>query len=57
MQKKINFKEDVLVKMKEIATDVVKANYLNLGKERKMNNFELFGLDFMLDRKLNPWLI
>jgi hypothetical protein len=32
MQKKINFKEEVLGKMKEIATDVVKANYLNLGK-------------------------
>lgn len=43
--------------MKEIARDVVRANYRSLDKERKVNNFELFGMDFMLDRKLRPWLI
>jgi len=43
--------------MKEIATDVVRANYLNIDKERKMNNFEIFGMDFMIDNKFKPWLI
>jgi len=43
--------------MKEIATDIIKANYKNIDRDRKMNNFEIFGLDFMLDNKLKPWLI
>lgn len=43
--------------MKEIATDVIKANYKRIDKERRLNNFELFGLDFMIDRKFKPWLI
>lgn len=43
--------------MKGIARDVVKANYLNLDKGKKMNNFEVFGLDFMIDSKFSPWLI
>lgn len=43
--------------MREIATDVIKANYYRLDKDRKVNNFELFGMDFMLDRKFRPWLI
>jgi tubulin--tyrosine ligase len=43
--------------MKNIITDVVKASYLNLDKERKQDNFELFGFDFMLDKDLKPYLI
>jgi len=34
-----NFKEDVLGKMKEIASDIVKANYRSLDRERKVSNF------------------
>lgn len=56
-KKKINLREDILIKMKDIATDVVRANYLNLDQARKMNNFEIFGLDFMIDSKFRPWLI
>ena len=36
---RVNFREQILPLMKEIATDVVRANYLNIDKERKMNNF------------------
>lgn len=54
---KINFKEDILSKMKEIAADVVRANFRNLDRERRMNNFEIFGMDFMIDSKFSPWLI
>ena len=43
--------------MKTIATDVIRANYLNLDKDKKLNNFEVFGLDFMIDSKFCPWLI
>lgn len=38
-------------------TDVIKANYLNLDKDRKRDNFELFGFDFMIDRDFKPYLI
>jgi hypothetical protein len=34
-----NFKEDVLGKMKEIASDIVKAIYGSLDRERKVSNF------------------
>ncbi len=36
---------------------MVKANYLVLDQQRMKNNFEIIGLDFMLDRELKPWLI
>ena len=43
--------------MKELATDSVRATYSVLDHERKLHNFELFGLDFMLDEQLNVILI
>ena len=43
--------------MKTIMTDVIKASYLNLDRERKRDNFELFGFDFMIDKDFKPYLI
>ena len=43
--------------MQEIAIDVMKASANNLDPERRTNNFEIFGLDFMFDQDLNLWLI
>ena len=43
--------------MKEIALDAVKATYASLDTHRKEHNFELFGMDFMIDSNLQPWLI
>lgn len=43
--------------MKEIACDIVKANYRVLDSKRMKNNFEIIGLDFMVDREYKPWLI
>ena len=34
----------------------MKASAHNLDPERR-NNFEIYGLDFMLDENLNVWLI
>ena len=53
----VNFNDDVLPKMKELATDSIKATYSMLDPERKEHNFELFGLDFMLDENMNVFLI
>jgi hypothetical protein len=33
-----------------MALDIIKANYLILDHKRLKNNFEVFGLDFMIDR-------
>jgi len=43
--------------MKEIAVDIITANYLRLDSDRMKNNFELLGLDFMIDRDFRPYLI
>ena len=44
-------------KMKEIAAIVVKSTYMGLNMEQKDRNFEVFGLDFMIDEDFRPWLI
>ena len=51
------FFDRILPRMKEITLDAVKATYFSLDKTRKENNFELFGLDFMIDSYFQPWLI
>ena len=43
--------------MKKIATDVLKASLKGMDPMAKQNNFEVFGLDFMIDNKFKPWLI
>lgn len=43
--------------MKEIAADTMKATYMRLSPTKREHNFELFGLDFMLDEDMNVYLI
>lgn len=43
--------------MKSIAIDLIESTSTKLNPRRKEYCFELFGLDFMLDDKLNPYLI
>ena len=35
--------------MKHIATDAIKSAYLKLDPSNTEHNFEIFGLDFMID--------
>ncbi len=51
------FNGTILPKMKEIALEAVKATYRELDPARKEFNFELLGMDFMVDSNLKPWLI
>jgi tubulin polyglutamylase TTLL1 len=43
--------------MKKITINAVKATYLNLDDKKKEHNFELLGMDFMIDQNYKPWLI
>ena len=43
--------------MKEIAIEAVKATYCSLDPTRKKFSLELFGLDFIIDSQLKPYLI
>jgi hypothetical protein len=47
----------VYPKMRAIARDVIHASALNIDPGRRANNFELFGLDFMVDASYDVWLI
>ena len=41
---------DLIQKMKLVAEAVVRSTYFKLDKAKKINGFELFGLDFLVDK-------
>jgi hypothetical protein len=43
--------------IQKIATDSMRASALLMDPEKKINNFEVFGMDFMIDEDYNVWLI
>ena len=55
--KTLDLQTGLIPKMKEIATESIKSSFLFLDRDRKQHNFELFGLDFMVDTNFKPWLI
>jgi hypothetical protein len=55
--KNYSFERDIIPQMKEMASCIVKANCRVIDHRRHLNNFEIFGLDFMIDRDFKPWLI
>ena len=56
-EKGLNFQDKVVTRMKTIATDAIKASYSLLDVSRLSHNFEVFGLDFMIDESFNTYLI
>ena len=43
--------------MRKIAIDAIKACSIFIDPEKKGHNFEIFGMDFMIDADFHPWLI
>lgn len=43
--------------MRQVALDAVRASYMRLDPRRLHHNFEVLGLDFMIDRDFKVWLI
>lgn len=48
---------NLVQKMKDIAKEVVQANYFKIDPCRKEYSFELFGMDFLVDTMFRPWLL
>jgi hypothetical protein len=43
--------------MQKMATDTIRACSGGIDPSKLQNNFEIFGMDFMIDANLNVWLI
>lgn len=55
--KKYSFEKSILPQMRKLAYDAIRANFLNMDSKKKLNNFEIYGMDFMIDSNFKPWLI
>jgi tubulin polyglutamylase TTLL1/tubulin monoglycylase TTLL3/8 len=53
----VSFNGEILPRMREIALDSLRATYHLLDRTRRHHNFELLGLDFMIDDAYRPFLI
>ncbi|CAI2367062.1 unnamed protein product [Moneuplotes crassus] len=54
---KIDFEGKIYPQMKRLATDSIKATYIQIDKHRRHHSFELFGYDFMVDENQKVWMI
>lgn len=55
--KHINFERDIMMQIKKIVTDTIRATFHLLDWKKRMNTYELFGYDFMFDDTFKPYLI
>lgn len=51
------FQSTILPRMRQLALDAVRATFRNLDSKRMQHNFQLLGMDFMIDGDMKPYLI
>ena len=51
------FYESIYPRMRKMAADAIRAASGGLDPAKLTNNFEVFGMDFMIDSNLDVWLI
>ena len=56
-EKNIHVERDIIVQVKKIVTDTIRATFHLLDQNKRINSYELFGYDFMFDTKFKPYLI
>jgi len=54
---KCDFQKTCYPAMKKMATDSIKAVSRKIDPTKKNCTFEVYGLDFMIDEMMKPWLI
>lgn len=54
---KVDFNRDLHPQIQKIVTDTVRATFHKLDPQQRMNSFEIFGYDFMLDDAFKIYLI
>ncbi|CAI2368766.1 unnamed protein product [Moneuplotes crassus] len=54
---KCDFQKDIVPKLKKITLKGVESVYKGLNPKKRKHMFEIFGLDFILDDKLKPFLL
>jgi hypothetical protein len=48
---------DIIMQIKKIVTDTIRATFHVLDSKKRLNSYELFGYDFMFDDEFKPFLI
>lgn len=51
------FERDIVPQINKLTTDIFRATFDKLDPKRRVNTFEFFGLDFMLDEEFRVYLI
>ena len=54
---KRGFYDCVFPQLRKIGTDIIHASFPFIDPQRRANNFEIFGIDVMIDSDCNCWLI
>lgn len=55
--KKVHLERDIILQIKKIVTDTIRATFHLLDSKKRLNSYELFGYDFMFDDNFKPFLI